>query len=693
AGRCLPPADPPRPPAPDDPDAEPDRARHEAPARRVRPPEPADDLPGRRPRRRLGEDPLPSERAGEGARVPRRPPPDPRPLPPAAGQRHLVRPRRAQAAEARHVHARRRRRRPRRQRHAEGEAEAARDRRPLHRPHASPRARPPRRLVHRPRRDRRADLQLDAERPPRHEREARAAAEGTAEGRDLRPRRRGERAHGPDGGDRERRVIDLARIAGPVACLGLAVLLGARGRGNRIAGLGFAVFGTIFLIASLAPDRPAELGAAGGAAVVLGPALALLFRREPWLIAYGTLAFIPIRVGFLGHQLLVPLYVVALGAAVLLAWQLVGGDERARELGVASKPLACFVGWIGISLAWSEDVHEGAIEVLAFYIPFAILALAIARLPRSSLRLRLLGGELAAMALGFAVFGLYQYETRNVFQNPKVITSNAYAAFFRVNSVFWDPSVYGRFLVVALIPAVVLIVRGRSARAALAGAAFALVAWLGLLISFSQSSFAALLVGVIGVAAVAWRWRAVGAVLAAAAVLAGLAASEPRVRHALVHHTSSGLNSATSGRASLVANGIRIAIAHPAAGVGVGGFKRAYAKRVHLKGKEPKTAASHNTPVTVAAESGVVGLALFAWLLLALCRDAFRRVDRSFAGRVSLAAGLALAAIFVHSLFYNDFFEDPTTWGLVGLVALAVPGRAAAEEPPPAVEKKEPVAV
>jgi O-antigen ligase len=70
----------------------------------------------------------------------------------------------------------------------------------------------------------------------------------------------------------------------------------------------------------------------------------------------------------------------------------------------------------------------------------------------------------------------------------------------------------------------------------------------------------------------------------------------------------------------------------------------------------------------VAAETGVVGLALFAWLLVAVFRQAFRR-----AGRVGLVAGLGLAAIFAHSLFYNAFFEDPMMWGLIGLVALASP--------------------
>jgi O-antigen ligase len=378
-----------------------------------------------------------------------------------------------------------------------------------------------------------------------------------------------------------------------------------------------------------------------------------------------------------------------------LAWELARGDRRTRELALATWPLAVYLAWVGISLTWSKDVHDGAIELLAFYAPFTVLALGIARLPWSRLGVKLLYIEVAVMALVFAIVGFYQYQTRDIFQNPKVINANAYAPFFRVNSVFWDPSVYGRFLVVAIIPSVVLLVRRRVRLLTPAVVAAIVILWFGLLISFSQSSFAALLVGVVGAAFVAWRWRALIAVAAAAAVLAGIAVSAPQLRHSIQHHTSTGLNSATSGRFSLVANGIRIAQAHPLTGVGVGGFKRAYADRVHFKGKEPKRAASHNTPVTVAAETGVVGLVLFAALLGALFTQAFRRADSSLAGVVSLSAGLVLAAIFCHSLFYADFFEDPTTWGLIGLIGLAAQVRpvAAADEPPPAAAPREAVPV
>jgi O-antigen ligase len=485
-------------------------------------------------------------------------------------------------------------------------------------------------------------------------------------------------------------VIGLARLAGPIACLGLALLLLARTRRDRLAGLGFAALGACMLAASLAPHDYAESVGGTLAGVAIAGVLAAAFRREPWLLPILALACVPIRIGWLHHQLLVPLYVVVLAAAMQIAWEIARGDARVRELRAMTWPLAVYVAWVGLSLGWSQSAHDGAIEVLAFYVPLTVLALAVSRLPWKRLGLWALYAELTLMALVFAVVGFYQYETRTVFENPKVINSNAYAAFFRVNSVFWDPSVYGRFLVVAMIPSVVLIVRGRSMRAAWVAAAALIVTWFGLLISFSQSSFSALGVAVIGVAFVAWRWRALVAVALAVVVLGGLAVAQPTVRRSLQHHTTSGLNSASSGRYSLVANGIRIAIAHPVRGVGVGGFERAYARRVtRLHGKKNlKTAASHDTPVTVAAETGIVGLALFVWLLVGVARDVFRTTRL-----VPLAAGLSVAAILVHSLFYNDFFEDPTTWLLLGMIAFALPPAAPREEPPPPVETREAVPV
>ena len=105
-------------------------------------------------------------------------------------------------------------------------------------------------------------------------------------------------------------------------------------------------------------------------------------------------------------------------------------------------------------------MRQGAIELLFFVLPFGLLAVVLARLPWSRAWVLTLYVQLAVMALVFAVIGIVQYETRNIFWNPKVRVDNAYAPsgwFYRVNSVFYDPSIYGRFLVIAILASLVVV--------------------------------------------------------------------------------------------------------------------------------------------------------------------------------------------------------------------------------------------
>lgn len=474
-------------------------------------------------------------------------------------------------------------------------------------------------------------------------------------------------------------TAELARAGGPLACAGLAVLYVAPRRAWRLAGLGAWALGTLLLAVYLAPHgHRAVLAGAAVLGLALAVAGAALFVRWPWLFAVAALACVPVRipvhVGSTTSNLLVPLYGVVAAGALAFLWEELRGEPRARELGPLALPLAAFVLWTGLSLAWSQDLRQGAIALLFYYAPFGLVALALARLRPERRWLLALYGELVLMALTFAAVGVYQWATRDIFWNPKVIVGNAYAPFFRVNSVFYDPSVYGRFLVVAILATLVLAL-GRIGQRELAAAAVAIaLVWLGLLFSFSQSSFAALAAGILVGSALRWRRRALTAIAIGAAVLLVVGVATPRVRSAVLGHSRAGLNHASSDRYRLVRNGIRIAVAHPVDGVGIGAFKHAYARRLHLKGKEPKTAASHDTPVTVAAETGVPGLALLAWLWAVAFGVPLLRL-RSVASRI---VGVSLVAIAVHSLFYNAFFEDPMVWGLFGLLALLARREAAA---------------
>src|SRR5205823_10460812 len=137
---------------------------------------------------------------------------------------------------------------------------------------------------------------------------------------------------------------------------------------------GWAV-GCLALAYYLAPHghRP-MLAAAAAGGVVLAAAGAYLLLRWPWLLALAALACVPARIqlniGSTQASLLVPMYGVVAAAALALGWQLLRGDERSRELGPLAWPLAAFVLWSGLTLAWSQDLRQGAIELLAFYLPF-----------------------------------------------------------------------------------------------------------------------------------------------------------------------------------------------------------------------------------------------------------------------------------------------------------------------------------
>ena len=51
----------------------------------------------------------------------------------------------------------------------------------------------------------------------------------------------------------------------------------------------------------------------------------------------------------------------------------------------------------------------------------------------------------------FAGVGFVEYYRKSLFLNPKVVAANQYDNYFRVNSVFFDPNIYGRFLALVMV--------------------------------------------------------------------------------------------------------------------------------------------------------------------------------------------------------------------------------------------------
>src|SRR5262249_3353522 len=150
--------------------------------------------------------------------------------------------------------------------------------------------------------------------------------------------------------------------------------------------------------------------------------IAWAFLRLPWLLVVAVLACVPFRVttavGDSKASLLVPLYVVVAAAAFALFWQLLWKTSPGRELGPFAWPLALFVAWSGIAVVWSHDRRQGALCLLLYVLPFALLAAAAARVPWADGWAAAVYVQLALTAAAFAAIGLWQYQARDLVWSP-----------------------------------------------------------------------------------------------------------------------------------------------------------------------------------------------------------------------------------------------------------------------------------
>jgi putative inorganic carbon (hco3(-)) transporter len=486
--------------------------------------------------------------------------------------------------------------------------------------------------------------------------------------------------------------------------------------------------------------HPAEAGAASVAGLTVVVVLALVIHRRPRafpLLAIFALPFrLPIATGGSTANLLIPLYlVVGAGALAYAVPRLWSGRPPAHDPGAAAgsarnappsrdappplgEPPAADGWWArltsprglewllvasvvvyGVQAAYSADFSKALENMVFFYVPFALLFALLREVEWTRELLFACLAVAVALAVVFAGIGFVEYDRKQLFLNPKVVAADQYGNYFRVNSLFFDPNIYGRFLALVMVAVMAGVLWSVRRREVLLGGA--VVAWLlaGLVTSFSQSSIAALLLGLAVLAA--YRWDVRGtlyvAVAVAAIALVAVAAAPPSLHLGLSGRGGSA-SRATSGRTKLIEGGLRLFADRPLQGFGPGSFAQEYRTHENVTSSSA-TSASHTIPVTVAAEQGVVGLLLYAALLVSafavLLRGAGRSPPRPKPGDTRLrpkggdtrlrraspirpaspfrpALAACFAALVLHTFAYADFLEDPETWVLLGIgVALA----------------------
>jgi hypothetical protein len=429
------------------------------------------------------------------------------------------------------------------------------------------------------------------------------------------------------------------------------------------------IAGEVWSTSRLAPLRhhPPLAALVLGAVAVALVALALAFRRYPAAFPIAAFVLLPLRVpvaiGGQTSSLLVPLYGVI--AAGLLA---LGYDALSERAGAADPPpwhsspaarwlravIAAFLVLYAIQASYSLDVRNAIENAAFFYVPFAALLVLLLEVRWSRGLVRRLLIAITAAMLVLAVIGIGEYAVRGLILNQDLRAENAIHIYFRVNSLFRDPNIFGRYLALGIVALAAYLAWERRWTPALAATASAGVMLLALAFSFSLTSFAALLVGLLVLAWARLGPRAAAAAACAMAICAGafLLVTGPRTTE---------VGSGGAGRTSLVHGGLELAADRPVWGWGSGAFGEAFYTHI----ERAKTTASHDTPIATAAEQGVIGLAVYAALVVAALAVMLAPDVRGSPPRAGAAA--LFVVMIVHSLGYASFLEDPATWAILAL--------------------------
>jgi O-antigen ligase len=488
-------------------------------------------------------------------------------------------------------------------------------------------------------------------------------------------------------------VIAFAVLSGPLPKLGVivvALLAGAAMLGREPVRRASMMFGALVLAPVLlladiwhSPQlgvihrHPLEAALGAAVLVALLVALAVLLARRPrWLGPLAVLALpfrVPILAGGSTANLLVPLYFVIAGGClawcVPVLWRARSGRRpRATDQGAQDgagphffeKALAAYVVLYALQALYSADFETALQNMVFFYVPFALLYRLLRDLRwNRELIIRCLGVTVV-LAVLFACVGYVEYATKTLLLNPSLVARADVHQYFTVNSVFFDPDIFGRYLALVMILIVAVLLYDQRRRVQIGSVLVLAILWAGLVLTLSRSSLGALLLGLAVLAAVRWKvWPVVSA--AGVVVVVGLIALAISPK---TFGLNQGLNGASSGRANLVSGGARMFSQRPLYGYGSGAFVVQYRRENKLG--PSSLAASHTIPITIAAEQGLIGEIVYLVLVIAAVITLFRGT-RSDPVRAAVAA--AFLALLLHTMLYADFLEDPVTWTLMAIGA------------------------
>jgi O-antigen ligase len=367
------------------------------------------------------------------------------------------------------------------------------------------------------------------------------------------------------------------------------------------------------------------------------------------------------HVGFYPSTVLEVAVVLTVVAFVVETWRTGALPDLRTPL---TLPAALFLLAGAISVVAAPDRRAALgifraylIEPIAF---FLVLAVAI-RTTRQALFV-FAGLAAAGVVVGIAnsvviLDALRHHQVSAELTGPVVIYTNA-------NDI-------ALFLVPLIAVAGAVVLFGEDRRVRWAALVFVIIAIVSTLLSFSRGGYLALAAVSLGIAlAHSRRWWLLGGAAGAAIVLLLI---PPINRRVSVELDFANPANTLVGRFGLWQATLKMLEQHPIFGAGLSGFAQVIAPYWNPFHTD-RFIYPHNIVLTFWSETGLLGLAAFAWILVTgfvISRRAWR--DSSSEWRpIGLGVLLALVAVVVHGLVDVPYFKNDLSlefWALLGLTA------------------------
>ncbi len=357
--------------------------------------------------------------------------------------------------------------------------------------------------------------------------------------------------------------------------------------------------------------------------------------------------------------------------AVCLVWS---GHVRSWRAWPLLGPIAAFAAWSVVAALASAAPPDSLTQTKSL-LPLATLWVVLGTLDDPAAAHRFAGRLLWALA-AVSLLSIAQVATCTPDRYdatapgwPHVIGSFV-GKCRRAHGFFSIYMTLGGVLATMLAAMLPRVVAGGAHAAALGGAW--LVSAVALALTLVRGAWLGLAAGVL-VALSGLRRRPIVLAAVVGVAIAVLAVPSVRERVATMIHGGD----ATAGeRMAMLHAGLRLVREHPVTGIGPGQVKRAYPIYAPPEALRRHTSHLHNTPLQIAVERGLVGLAFWLWIFVAFFVRAgrvLRRVPAAATADRALVIGAlaAVTAFLVSGLFEYNFGDTEVL--LVALAVMALP--------------------